>query len=106
MDAATQLKQEKNQLLAQIAEAAKEGKSDAILAASAQLEKVEALLRRYDQLAREVTELKATRLITKSDEAARDSTAACTDNLTSSSHGISPRAHGRELREAFLSKLA
>ena len=96
MDIVTELKKVRNQILAQIAQAAQDGNSEATLAESEKLKKLE----------REVTELIAKNVNTKSDETRCDGPVVPTDSLTTSSHGKSARAHGREIRESFLAKLA
>jgi len=106
MDIVTELKKRRSQILAQISQVAHDDDCEAIFAAAEDLKKVEVLIRRYDQLDREGKKLIAKSVNTEPSEANSDGPAVHTDSITTSPHGKSARAHGKEIREAFLAELA
>src|SRR5262245_53717841 len=100
MDPVTTLRQEKTALLNQIAQAAQEGKSDVVLAASERLAKVESLINRHEQLILEIAELHVKKVNAKTTEAHEGSPRKPLDNLTRNLDGKTPREYGREIRAA------
>jgi hypothetical protein len=106
MDPVAILRQEKTELLNQIAQAAQEGKSDVVLAASERLTKVESLIKRHEQLILEIAELHSKKVNARTPAAPEGSPWRPLENLTLHLGGKTPREYGREIREAFLERLA
>lgn len=107
MEIKNTLEQENEELLVQIANAAKEGKSSLVLSLSDKLAKVKSLISRYEQLVREVTEVQ----LKKPAEVFMDVQKGTHGQLnisylSSSLYSKSRTEYGPEMRELFLKRLS
>ncbi|MDR3567267.1 MAG: hypothetical protein P4L43_04490 [Syntrophobacteraceae bacterium] len=105
MDAMNQLMDEKTRLLGSIAEAAQRGDSQDVLKSGGRLEKVESLIRRYDNLVRDISSLKEApgSEVVSYDQASRPMQKKAERKNISSASG---RALGKTIRSTFLKELA
>ena len=100
MDPKKQLLQKKTELLNQIAEFAQRAESHEVLATGERLNKVEALIKRYENLIQDISELNSE----QPQEAQVDSRNMRSNNLTNQNIYAAGRGVGKTIRMDFLQK--
>lgn len=105
MDAITQLMDEKTHVLGKIAEAAQRGDSQDVLALGERLEKVESLIRRHDNLVRDISSLNGEDSRSKTIPSPRESLATQRSKEQNGPRLTSGRGIGKTIRSAFLKEL-
>jgi len=106
MDARNQLMHEKTKLLTKIAEFAQRGESQEVLAAGERLEKVEALIGRYEKLVRDISDLDAKGANSQPLEDTRGGSKLIGANDSRKLSMVSGRGIGRTTRMDFLKRVS
>jgi hypothetical protein len=106
MDAKNQLVNEKNKLMAQIAEFAQQGKAQEVLAVGQRLEKVEFLIARYEKLLHDISDLDTEDRDSKPLAHTRVVSKFAKDEGLSRLGAVSGRGIGRTIRMDFLKKVS
>ena len=106
MDARNQLLDEKTKLLTKIAEFAQRGESQEVLAAGQRLEKVEALIGRYERLVRDISDLDTNNPGSQPVEDTRGASRLAREKYFRKLDAESGRSIGKTIRMDFLKKLS
>ncbi|MGH9338979.1 MAG: hypothetical protein ACRD1R_05170 [Acidobacteriota bacterium] len=106
MDAKNQLMHEKSKLLTRIAEFAQRGESQEVLVAGERLEKVEALIGRYEKLVRDISDLDTKSPKFQPSEDTREGSRVTSDKDFRKLSAVSGRGIGRTIRTDFLKRVS
>lgn len=106
MDARNQLMHERTKLLTQIAEFAQRGESQEVLAAGEKLEKVEALIGRYEKLVHDISDLDTESPKSQPLEDTREGSRLVRDKDFRKMSAVSGRGIGRTIRMDFLKRVS
>ena len=106
MDAKNQLVHEKTKLLTQIVEFAQRGESQEVLAAGERLQKVEALIGRYEKLVRDISDLDTKSPKSQPLEDTQEGSRLVRDKDFRKLNAASGRGVGRTIRMDFLKRVS
>ncbi len=106
MDVITQLLEEKTVVLGRIAEAAKRGDSQEVLARGDRLEKIESLIRRYENLVRDISSLDQGGSVPSAVSPLPEDQATQQGSERKSRDSTSGKGAGKTIRSAFLEGLS